>query len=103
MPSEAPPSCADLTTSFTWADLVEVKTLTSSGMIAPARVPHEMMADSFHHSVPSPRSGIITLETIKVKMMETIDVIQTSEVNGVSKSMSSEFAYFALAIAPFRK
>ena len=36
-------------------------------------------------------------------MMETMDVIQTSEVNGASKSISSEFAYFALAIAPFRK
>ena len=36
-------------------------------------------------------------------MMETIDVIHTSEVNGVSKSISSEFAYFAWAIAPLRK
>ena len=35
--------------------------------------------------------------------METMDVIHTSEVNGASKSISSEFAYLALAITPFRK
>src|ERR1035437_1234623 len=74
IPREAPPSLADVTTSCTWPDLVEVKTLTSSGMTAPARVPQEMM-----------------------------EVIQTSEVKGASKSISSEFAYFALAIAPLRK
>ena len=51
---------ADVTTSFTWADLVEVKTLTNSGMIAPARVPQEMIEASFHQSVPSPRVGIIS-------------------------------------------
>ena len=64
-------------------------------MIAPARVPHEMIEASFHHSVPSPRVGIIRYETMKVRMMETMDVIHTSEVNGVSKSISSAFAYFA--------
>jgi hypothetical protein len=32
-----------------------------------------------------------------------MDVIHTSDVNGVSKSISSEFAYFARAMAPFRK
>ena len=32
-----------------------------------------------------------------------MDVIHTSEVNGASKSISSEFAYLALAIAPLRK
>ena len=30
-------------------ELVDVKTLTVSGMIAPASVPHEMITDSFHH------------------------------------------------------
>ncbi len=64
IPSEAPPSCADFTTSFTWLDLVEVKTFTSSGMIAPASVPHEMIEASFHHSVPSPRVGIIRYVTM---------------------------------------
>ncbi len=32
-----------------------------------------------------------------------MDVIHTSEVNGASKSISSELAYFAWAIAPLRK
>ncbi len=45
--------------------LVEVKTFTSSGMIAPARVPQEMMVASFHHCVESPpRSGIMRYETM---------------------------------------
>jgi hypothetical protein len=39
-------------------DSVEVKTLTSSGMIAPASVPQVMMVESFHHSVPSPSVGM---------------------------------------------
>ena len=47
-----------LTTSLTCADSVDVKTFTNSGMMAPASVPHVMTVDSFHHSVPSPRSGM---------------------------------------------
>ena len=35
--------------------------------------------------------------------METMEVIQTSEVSGASKSISSEFPYFALAIRPLIK
>ena len=63
MPSEAPPSSAELTTSLTWRDSVEVKTFTSSGMIAPASVPQEMIVASFHHCVESPPSvGIISDE-----------------------------------------
>src|SRR3954463_8739566 len=58
--SDAPPSRDDVTTSFTWPDSVDVNTLTSSGMIAPASVPQVMMLESFHHSVLSPpRFGII--------------------------------------------
>src|SRR5450755_4368099 len=72
-------------------------------MTAPAKVPQEMIEASFHQSVPSPRLGIIRYETMKVRMMETMDVIHTSEVNGASKSISSEFAYFALAITALRK
>ena len=49
MLSEAPPSRAEMTTSRTWPDSVEVKTLTSSGMIAPASVPQVMTVESFHH------------------------------------------------------
>ena len=56
--SDAPPSRDEETISFTWPELVEVKTLTSSGIIAPASVPQVMIVESFHHSVPSPRSWI---------------------------------------------
>ena len=56
--SDAPPSRDDATTSFTCCEFVDVKIFTSSGMIAPASVPHVMIVASFHHSVPSPRSRI---------------------------------------------
>ena len=50
-------------------------------MTAPASVPQEMMEASFHHCVVSPpRSGTIIFETMKVRMIETIEVSQTSEV-----------------------
>jgi hypothetical protein len=55
---DAPPSRAEVTTSRTCPDSVEVKIFTSSGMIAPARVPQVITVDSFHQRVPSPRSGI---------------------------------------------
>src|SRR4051794_18847734 len=98
--SEAPPSSDEVTTSATCRDSTEVKTLTSSGMMAPARVPQEMMMESFHQSVLSPpRVGIISLETRKVRTIETKEVIQTSEVSGASKFMSSESAYLARAMA----
>ena len=54
--SDAPPSREAVTTSRTCADSVEVNTLTSSGITAPARVPQVMMSDSFHHKVLSPPS-----------------------------------------------
>ena len=60
--SDAPPSRDEATTSRTWADSVDVKIFTSSGMIAPASVPQVMTVESFHHSVPSPRSGISRYE-----------------------------------------
>ena len=56
MSSDAPPSSAEVTTSFTCPDVTEVNTFTSSGMTAPARVPQEMMVASFHHWVVSPPS-----------------------------------------------
>jgi len=58
MLSDAPPSWDADTTSLTCDDSVEVKTLTSSGMIAPASVPQVITVESFHQSVPSPRSGM---------------------------------------------
>src|SRR5947209_20275269 len=101
--SEAPPSSDEVTTSFTCRDSTEVKTLTSSGMMAPASVPQEMMMDSFHQSEPSPRPGMMSHETMKVRTIEIIEVSQTSEVSGASKFISSELAYLPRAMASFRK
>ena len=57
--SDAPPSRDAVTTSFTWPESVEVKTLTNSGMMAPARVPQLMISDSFHQRAgSSSRFGI---------------------------------------------
>src|SRR5215472_18418595 len=100
MLSDAPPSSEDVTISRTWREPIKVNTLTSSGMMAPARVPQEMIMASFHHSeVSPPSSGMISLETRKVRMMDTKDVIQTSEVSGVSKFMASALPKRALAQA----
>ena len=87
MSSDAPPSRADATTSRTCAESVEVKTLTSSGMIAPASVPHVITVESFHQRLPSPRSATSAQEATYVMMTETMEVIQTSEVSGASKFM----------------
>src|SRR6185369_16344538 len=88
--SEGPPSFDDVTTSRTWRDSVEVNTFTSSGMIAPASVPQEMMVASFHQRVGLPlNSGIVSRDTTKVITTETIDVIQTSDVSGASKFITS--------------
>src|SRR6187399_3674021 len=83
--SEAPPCSEEVTTSRTCRELVEVKTLTSSGMIAPAAVPQVMMAESFHHQEPSPAiSGIRSLEQMNVRTTEMTEVITTSMVRGCS-------------------
>src|SRR5262249_43923306 len=99
MLSDGPPSRDDVTTSLVWRDSTDVKTFTNSGMIAPASVPHVMIADSFHHSVPSPRSGMISFDTMNVSTTEMIDVSQTRNVRGASKFMRSALAYRARAIA----
>src|SRR5882672_3528956 len=70
--SDAPPSRDDVTISRTCADLSDVNTVTSSGMIAPARVPQLITSDSFHHSVGSPpRSGMMSDETTNVSATDT--------------------------------
>src|ERR1035438_8103449 len=51
-----------VTISRTWRELVEVKTLTNSGISAPARVPQLMMLASFHHKELSPPSVGIIME-----------------------------------------
>ncbi len=88
MLSDAPPSRELLTTSCTCRLVVEVKTLTSSGISAPARVPQEMISDSFHHS-PSGSAPITQYVVATVVTMLTIEVSQTSEVSGVSKFILS--------------
>src|SRR3954468_9342094 len=83
--SDAPPSRDEITTSFTCADSVEVNAFTSSGMTAPASVPHEMMLASFHHSVASLAScGMISYEARYVSTIEMTDVSHTSDVSGAS-------------------
>ena len=66
MLSDGPPSREAVTTSLTCFDSVEVKTLITSGMMAPASVPQVMMVESFHHSESSPfgpRRGISRYDT----------------------------------------
>ena len=57
-------------------------------MRAPARVPHEMITESFHH-MPSGRSLIIRADVTNVSAMETTEVIHTRLVSGFSKSISA--------------
>src|SRR6185436_20836774 len=98
--SDAPPSRDEVTTSFTCAECVEVKTLTNSGMIAPARVPQVITVDSCHHrSVLPPSEGINRSDSTYVSTTETIEVSHTSVVNGASKFIFAALAYFALAMA----
>jgi len=89
---EAPPSRAEITTSRTWADSVEVKIFTSSGMMAPASVPQVMTVDSFHQRVPSPSPPISTEEATYVMTTDTPEVIHTSEVSGASKFILAAWA-----------
>src|ERR1700729_2876080 len=102
--SYAPPSSADATTSRTCRDSVEVNTFTNSGIIAPARVPQEIIVESFHHRLVSPFStGTIFHEIAKVIAIETSEVIHTSEVSGDSKFILSAAAKRALEIKSFKK
>src|SRR5579864_7448559 len=104
MLSEAPPSRELVTISRTCRDCVEVKTLTNSGITAPANVPQLITLDSFHHSVVSPlRSGIITELSRYVNPIDRIEVSHTSMVRGASKFILSTCAYRALAIKPLMK
>src|SRR5688572_1265301 len=95
---EAPPSREAVTTSLTCADSVDVNTFTSSGMIAPARVPHEIMVESIHHREPSPSSRISRNETAYVTTADTIEVSQTRVVSGASKFIFSTLPYLAFAM-----
>src|SRR5690349_12642416 len=102
--SDAPPSRDDVTISRTCLESVEVNTFTNSGITAPARVPHVITVDNFHHSVVSPpRSGIRIRESPYVSTTEIIEVSQTSDVNGASKFILAAFSYLLFATALFTK
>src|SRR5882724_3988138 len=103
MLSEAPPARDEITTSFTCADSVEVNTLISSGMTAPANVPQLMISDNTHHSWPLPRSAIIAWETRKVSPMDRNEVSQTSQVSGCSKLIFLDSPIIAFWMASFTK
>src|SRR5262245_37146112 len=90
--SEAPPSREEMTTSRTCRDSVDVKTLTNSGIIAPASVPQVMIDASFHHIVVSPAiSGMSNIERRYVSTTEMPDVSHTSDVKGASKFIFGAF------------
>src|ERR1041385_3709809 len=84
MLSDAPPSREEVTTSRTWREFTEVNTFTNSGMIAPARVPQVMTAESFHQRVPSPSPAMSRYEVTNVSTIETAEVSHTRLVSGVS-------------------
>src|SRR5947209_5024032 len=98
MLSDAPPCFEAVTTSLTCPELVEVNTLTASGMIAPASVPHEMIVDSFHHrpscSHDSPEPSR-KYDTAKVRPIDTSEVSHTRVVSGCSKFILSASLYLA--------
>src|SRR6185295_18910113 len=100
MLSEAPPCSELVTTSLTWREWVEVKTLTSSGMMAPAAVPQVMIRESFHHQESSPAMvGMSIFEATKARATETTLVRTTRLVSGCSKFILGALAYLALATA----
>jgi hypothetical protein len=73
----------------TWRELVEVKTLTTSGMIAPASVPKVMITTAattdWRRPPPIVMLPISRLETMKVSDQRDDRRDQTSEVSGASK------------------
>ena len=100
MLSDAPPSRELVTTSRTWRDSVEVKTLTNSGMIAPASVPQVMM----RRELPPERRVAAQVGDQEVARRrrsartETIEVSHTSRVSGDSKFIFVD----AGVLAPWR-
>src|SRR5512139_1553322 len=96
MVSDAPPSREAERTSRTWPEFVDVNTLTSSGINAPAIVPQEMIVESFHQIVPSPTLGIRMPDRRYVMPMDTSEVSHTSVVSGISKLNRAALANLAL-------
>src|SRR5581483_3304033 len=96
MPSDAPPSSADLTTSCTWRDLVEVKTLTNSGMTAPARVPHGTLWWKLATIIScGTLAGAVIPELVKVftstKSRHVQEVVKSADEGGASLGILSGF------------
>jgi hypothetical protein len=87
-----------VTTFCTKSLFTEVKIFATSGIIAPAVVPQLIISESFHQKVPSPKSPITRLETIKINIIETIEVIHTRDVKGASKSIFFKAEYLTFAI-----
>ena len=92
MLSEAPPASDAATTSWVCRLFTEVNALTSSGISAPARVPHDTISASFHQVWPSPSPGTSSQVVANVRPMETREVTHTSSVSGASKSRSGSSA-----------
>src|SRR5579862_9510992 len=85
MLSDGPPCRDEITTSRTCRESIDVNTFTSSGMIAPANVPHVITADNLHHMLPSPNDGSSRYDTTNVSATEMRDVSHTNDVSGDSK------------------
>ncbi|HET7286703.1 MAG TPA: sodium/proton-translocating pyrophosphatase [Pyrinomonadaceae bacterium] len=72
-----------------WIFMMRIIMVVASGV---SYLVNEMMIASFHQSVSLPlRVGIVSLETTNVITTETIEVIQTSDVNGASKFIEAAF------------
>src|SRR6185312_2799304 len=100
MLSEAPPSRGELTISRVWIESTDVNTFTSSGINAPAKVPHVITVEIFHHIVPSPNVDSSRYDTRYVRPIDTSDVSHTSDVSGDSKFILSAATYRAFATQP---
>src|ERR1051325_149327 len=103
MLSDAPPSREEVTTSRTCREFTEVNTFTNSGMIAPARGPQVMTAESSHQGVPSPSPPISRYEVTKVSTIETAEVSHTRLVSGVSKAILSAWENRAGELDPLSR
>ena len=89
MLSDGPPWREDFTTSRTCREEVDVNALTSSGMSAPASVPHETIVASFHHWSAAAVSARTNHVVRNVATMHAADVSHTRFDRGRSKSIRS--------------
>src|SRR5438128_7325218 len=87
--SDGPPSREAVTISCTCLECELVKILVNSGMSTAARVPQLMMLASCHHRFAGndlPSGSLISSQLMKNDvLMQRIEAIQISRVNGCSK------------------